>query len=111
MPRLLSIFALKGNARSLGDLLLTGSRAYIGRIDSSGPDMELLDISNPRVVSVIGQFGENGAGERLALSGSDLFIESAQHGLRRIRFGGTNPALIATWGISGDVSGCHLSAP
>jgi hypothetical protein len=108
---LLSIFALKGNAPSLSDVLLLGSRAYIGRVEFSGPDVELLDISNPRAISVIGQFGENGAGEHLALSGSDVFIESVQLGLRRIRFGGTSPALIATWGISGDVSGCQLSAP
>lgn len=111
VPRLLGIFARKDDSAYFDDLLLIGSRAFIGRVEAGGPDLLSLDISNPRAVNVIGQFGEAGTGERLALWAADVFIGSGQQGLRRIRFDTGGAVLLKTWQPSGEVQACKLTSP
>jgi hypothetical protein len=110
-PRLLSTFFMDGNTARVGDLLIQGSRVTIGRIDTQGADVVALDISNAKAAALAARFGDNGAGERLALRGDDLFIGSGRLGLRRVRFGAGNPALVATWEPLGPASPCSASVP
>jgi hypothetical protein len=109
-PRLLSTVDLDADAR-VGDVLIQGSRAYLGRIESGGADVVTLDLSNLQSVTPRSAFGTSGAGEALALHGDDLFIGSGRQGLRRVRFKTAQPELVATWESVPPSKTCTSAAP
>jgi hypothetical protein len=110
-PRLLSTYFLEGSTARVGDLLIQGSRVTIGRTDTAGADVAVLDMSNVKAAALVASFGEGGAGEQLVWHGDDLFIGSGRLGLRRVRFGAGNPVLVAAWEPLGPVSPCPVSVP
>jgi hypothetical protein len=83
----------------------------VGRIESSGPDFVILDLSKPTSATVSERFGTSGTGERLALHGDDLFVGSGRAGLRRLQFLAGKPQLVATWEALGSVEPCTVGAP
>ncbi len=96
-PKLLSALALDDKQATVGDMAIQGSHLYIGRLNKAGPDMVSFDVSNPKAALAESSVGNNGAGERLALSANNLFIGSVQVGLQRISLGADRPSLVATW--------------
>jgi hypothetical protein len=95
-PRVLGSIALDEPDARIADLLIQGSRAYLGRLQSGGADIMSIDVSDPTAIRPIAAFGSDGAGERLALYGDDLLVGSGRFGLRRVRFG-ASPVQVAAW--------------
>jgi hypothetical protein len=98
--RVLGSIALDGadaHHAHIADLLVQGSRVYLGRLGTDGADILSVDLSDLAAIRPIAAFGSDGAGERLALFGDDLLIGSGRFGLRRVRFGGASPVQVAAW--------------
>ncbi len=110
-PRLLSVVDLDGADARVGDVIVQGSRAYVGRVESADADVVVLDLSSLTSVTVSQQFGNGGAGERLALHGDDLFIGSGRQGLRQVRVNRGKPELITAWEPLGSVEACTMAGP
>ncbi len=108
-PHLLTTIDLEGVNAHAGDLLIQNNRVYVGRVEASSADVIILSLLNPSAPTT--RFGDGGAGEHLALSGSDLFIGSGRHGLRRIRFNSAQPELIRSWEPLGTAESCSVAAP
>ncbi len=99
-PRRLSDLALDSATASAGDLILSGGVALMGRIDLAGADVVLLDLANPKAIRQTATEGDAGAGDRIALHGSDLFVGSERLGLRRLHLSGTTVSAVAAWGLA-----------
>ncbi|GEM_PF-1045211 len=97
-PLVLGSIALDEPDARIADLLIQGSRVYLGRLGTGGADILSVDLSDLAAIRPLAAFGSDGAGERLALFGDDLLVGSGRFGLRRVRFGGVSPVQIAAWG-------------
>lgn len=110
-PLALGTLTLDGRDARIADLLIRGSRAYIGRLDAGGADVVSVDVSNGTAIRPVAAFGSDGGGERLALYDSDLLIGSGRFGLRRVRFGNATPVLVADWEPLARSAPCSLAMP
>ena len=117
-PTAVSTLTLDGSAGArASDAIYTQSDIVLGRSDVSGTDVLHTTLSPPdsaghQTLSPFVSDGTDGAGDRLARYGDDLFIGSERSGLRRVRIVAsgmtTTIASLASWPAA-QFGGCTLA--
>jgi hypothetical protein len=113
-PRLISLLDLKeqfDQIDAINTLIASGQHGYIGLTGSTGPDMIMVDLSNLASLKIIGQIGTQGAGEHIAVNGSDIVIGSAKNGLHYVQAQGGTFNVKNTWPINIASAACSEFMP
>ncbi len=106
-PRLLSEITLSGEMPSVADLIVQRSSVLVGRVDQSGADVLLVDLTNPKAMKISAQVGSGGLGERIGLHGNDeVFVGSERGGLQRVQLMGGALQVSTTWEVSAADKSC-----
>jgi hypothetical protein len=106
-PRVIGSLALDGSAGvQIGDILFNQSNqsnpndVLLGRVDVSGADVLYTTLTPSGLAPVMSQDGIDGAGERLARFGDDVFIGSERTGLRRVHIAAGSFVPLNSWPVA-----------
>ncbi len=107
--RLIGSATLTPDDAIISDLAVVGERVYVGRRHASGRGAALIAFELIGAqLRIVGQFGEDGDGARLAALGADVFVVGGG-AFTWLRFTEAAPRLITTW--SPVPSQCALNVP